>query len=507
MIINNNISALRTNSILSRNNKVLSKHLERLSSGYKINRAADDAAGMAISQKMKTQIRGLEQSSRNGSDGISFIQTAEGALSEVESMLQRIRELCVQAANDTYTDEDRKTIQDEIDNLNDEITRISETTEFNTKILLNGNIDRKTTSSEPKVKVIDMSDGVNISDYKLTVKSDPRQAIFLSDASSNDSSPIKDNEEGEIIINTTVVKINKGDSLEVVYSKIREAGQKEDVTVFPTKDANPTNGTNYETAGYMPTQFGTSTSLVFMSDKLGSSQKVEVQCTNADLATRLGLSTNLVTAVGKDAEVEIDTTTGKGFSSTATTRVDGDKIIITDKSGFELKLQVEHNISGTNFTSDKTINADAQSTPGQDKDSIISILDAGPIVLQLGANEGQDIEVRVPRVDSETLGIKNLNVSIRKKASESIGKANDAINKVSAVRAKLGAYQNRLEHSILNIDETGLNMTEALSRIEDANMALEMSGFTQYNVLVQAGTSMLAQANQRPQHLLTLLQN
>ena len=169
MRINHNISALNTNNILGKNDSALGKSLERLSSGLRINRAADDAAGMAISQKMKTQIAGLNQASRNASDGISIIQTAEGALIEVEEMLQRMRELSVQAANGTSTDDDKAQLQAEVDQLKDEINRISETTEFNTKKLLDGTMDRRSYSNDPGVKLISLSDTVNVQDYKFFV--------------------------------------------------------------------------------------------------------------------------------------------------------------------------------------------------------------------------------------------------------------------------------------------------------------------------------------------------
>ncbi|MFW5667836.1 MAG: flagellar biosynthesis protein FlgL, partial [Acetivibrio ethanolgignens] len=176
MKINHNISALVANGHLRNTNKALDKSLERLSSGYRINRAADDSAGMAISQKMKTQIRGLEQASRNASDGISVIQTAEGALTEVEAMLQRARELSVQAANGTNTPEDREAIQSEIDQLKNEIQRISDDTEFNKKSLLNGDLDRKTHSDNTKVKLVSLSDQVNSQQYKITVTKEGKAA-------------------------------------------------------------------------------------------------------------------------------------------------------------------------------------------------------------------------------------------------------------------------------------------------------------------------------------------
>ena len=174
MRINHNISALKANNQLARTNKLLDASLERLSSGYRINSAADDSAGLAISEKMRTQIAGLEQASRNASDGISVIQTAEGALIEVESMLQRMRELSVQSANGIYTTEDRIAIQAEIDQLNEEITRISETTEFNTMTLLDGNIDRKSFSSNNSVTLISLSDTVSVGDYGIQITQDAR---------------------------------------------------------------------------------------------------------------------------------------------------------------------------------------------------------------------------------------------------------------------------------------------------------------------------------------------
>lgn len=170
MRINHNISALKTNNILGKNNKALEKSLERLSSGYRINCAADDAAGLAISQKMKTQIAGLNQAARNASDGISVIQTAEGALIEVEEMLQRMRELSVQAANGSNTDDDRKALQDEVEQLKAEINRISDTTEFNTKKLLNGTVDRRSYSDNANVKLISLSDTVNVKSYTFEVE-------------------------------------------------------------------------------------------------------------------------------------------------------------------------------------------------------------------------------------------------------------------------------------------------------------------------------------------------
>ena len=217
MRINHNIPALKTNNILGKNNKALEKSLERLSSGYRINRAADDAAGLAISQKMKTQIAGLNQASRNASDGISVIQTAEGALIEVEEMLQRMRELAVQASNGTSTDEDRLQLQAEVDQLKDEINRISETTEFNTKKLLDGTVDRRSYSSDPSVELISLSDSVNVREYKFTPGAEAKKAVVVGGKMTGNTVP-DTKEEYTVTINNQDVKIPKDADLNTVLT-------------------------------------------------------------------------------------------------------------------------------------------------------------------------------------------------------------------------------------------------------------------------------------------------
>jgi len=198
MRINHNMSAIKANTHIGRTDSSLTKSLERLSSGYKINKAADNAAGMAISQKMRTQIRGLNQASTNASDGISVIQTAEGALNEVENMLQRIRELSVQAANGTNTTNDRAAIQAEINQLEEEIDRISDSTEFNTKKLLDGSSDNKSYSDNNSVSLISISDSVETKEYTLSVTQDARQAVLVSDNAA-DTSDISEEEAGRIV--------------------------------------------------------------------------------------------------------------------------------------------------------------------------------------------------------------------------------------------------------------------------------------------------------------------
>jgi flagellin len=480
MKINHNISALKSNIKLQRTNEAMEKSVERLSSGYRINRAADDAAGMAISQKMKTQIRGLDQASRNASDGISVIQTAEGALNEVESMLQRMRELSVQAVNETNTAEDREAIQLEIDNLSAEIDRISEDTEFNTKKLLNGDSDRKTYSRSTKVSIVSASDAVTAKGYKITVTGvGQKEKITAPNEISDSVAPVS----GKITINGETIEIEKGSSIAEVYAQLRDLGSTVNVDIYTTDGAG--DPSTVEQGAY----------LNFESKEAGSARKVEVYCENDALADFLGIDTILKADddnAGKDAEVTLltDEDDASAFSMTATVAADGNKVTISDKNGFEMTVMIDNNA----LDEEDPLEVD------------LTVLDAGPMVLQVGANEEQTVSISIPKVDAESLGIANVNVGNTNDAGQAISLFDKAINTVSSVRAKLGAYENRLEHAISNLDTSNENMTEALSRIEDLDMAEEMSNYTQLNVLSQAGTSMLAQANQMPQNILSLLQ-
>ncbi len=517
MRINHNISALRANNQLGRTNKLLDASLERLSSGYRINSAADDSAGLAISEKMRTQIAGLEQASRNASDGISVIQTAEGALIEVEAMLQRMRELSVQSANGIYTTEDRIAIQAEIDQLSQEITRISETTEFNKMTLLNGNIDRKSYANDNQVNIISLSDSVAAGNYGITIKEDARQAVIFGAVTDftelSAEKKITADQAGSININGESVKIQKGDSVDQVFEKIRNACDSVDISVFAT-DSDDNTSDNLDMAGYTSKPFVEGDHLVFVSKNYGSDKKINIYCDSPDLCKLLGLTIHGASASGYDAEVELSL---KGddpdslYENTATVSIKGSKVTVSDRNNFKMVFEVEPGAAGTDYTDSKITSSVDELVPGSflsplEKSMVLTVLDAGPMDLQIGANEGQTMSVSIPKVTPATLGIDKINLATSNGAQEAIGLLDIAINEVSAIRSKLGAYQNRLEHSISNLDVTAENMTESLSRIEDVDMAEEMAEYTQKNVLAQAGTSMLAQANQRPQTVLSLLQ-
>lgn len=534
MRINHNISALKANNQLARTNKLLDSSLEKLSSGYRINSAADDSAGLAISEKMRTQISGLEQANRNASDGISVIQTAEGALVEVESMLQRMRELAVQSANGTYTTEDRVAIQAEIDQLNEEITRISETTEFNTMTLLDGNIDRKSYSSDNRVNLVALSDTVSVGDYKLTVTQDARQAVVVgaSTVFTGDTTErkIQSDETGSININGESVKILEGETIDEVFEKIRDACDNVSVNVFAADKVNvygdpdadpdpilptePAADANLDMAGYSSEQLVAGDPLVFVSRDYGSKEKINIYCDNPNLCKILGLTIDGARASGYDAKATLtlnSPTSGSLFDNTATVSVNGNKITVSDRNDFKMVFEVQPGTVETEFNDfnvgvTETDPLGPIASSGSDANITVSVLDAGPMDLQIGANEGQLMSIRIPRVTPATLGIDRVNIGTADGAQEAITLLDTAINTVSAIRSKLGAYQNRLEHSISNLDVSSENMTESLSRIEDVDMAEEMASYTQKNVLAQAGTSMLAQANQRPQTILSLLQ-
>jgi len=496
------MSAIKANTSLSKTNTLLDRSLERLSSGSKINRAADDAAGMAISQKMRTQIAGLEKASSNAADGISIIQTAEGALNEVENMLQRIRELSVQAANGTNTTNDRIAIQSEIDQLELEINRISENTEYNTKKILDGSADNKSYSDVSEVTLISISDSVEIKEYSLQVTQDGRQAVLVgADVSASDV--FTEEEEGSIIINGLKVNIREGETMEEFYEELRNACDNINVKAFFSDGNYDASKANDDNAGYTEKKASEGGCLTFVTTAYGSSASLEVYCENELLRDKFGISVDGATAKGVDAQAKL----GDGFAATASISSDGNIITVTDVNSFKMQFQIDAGSADTSFQ-DANLDGTPAGTPAGTAYNVgITVLSAGPIDLQIGATEYQTMTVRIPKVDTTTLEIQNINVCTDEGAQDAITRADAAVTAVSAIRAKLGAYQNRLDHAITNLDLSAENITDAMSRISDTDMAREMTTYTQYNVLSQAGVSMLAQANERPQTILSLLQS
>lgn len=482
MKINHNMSATIANKRLLQSENSLSKSVERLSTGLRINRAADDAAGMAISSKMKTQIRGLGQASRNASDGVSVLDTADGALSEVHNMLQRMRELSVQAANGTNTPDDLKAIQLEIASLREEIDRISKDTEFNTKNLLDGTLDQRVYPDNRGIRRIDISDSVNPDVYTLEVTADAEQAVIEGGQPRSATDTIPAGATGKISINGAQVEIREGENFQEVYEKLRDTAELGGAKLLVVADITDRTG-EPENAGYVPGNIADGGNLVFVSEEYGNNTEMNIKCDNPDLAAFLGISTDNQ-STGSDVEIAISAT-DEGFGTQATILTEGNYVTVTDRNGFEMKFEVEPGTSGT-------VN--------------IEVADLGPMTLQIGANENQTMDVRIPEVSSETLYIDKVNVCTVTGADRAITSFDGAIQKVSEVRSSIGAYQNRLDYAVSSLDLTEENMTQALSRIEDVDMAEEMTEYTKDTILTQAATSVLAQANDLPQQVLQLLQ-
>lgn len=454
MKINHNMSAVIANGKLKVAENRVSTSVERLSSGLRINRAGDDPAGMAISQKMKAQIRGLSRASDNSADGVSVINTADGALAEVHSILGRMRELAVQGANDSNTETDREAVQTEINSLTEEIDRIAATTQFNGVTLLDGNLDYRGYTDVREVSVITYSDSVPAQDYRIRVLQNATQATATSNLP---TTAITSAEEGEIAINGETVKIEAGDSADVVVEKIRSLANRVGISVAADTNAG---------------------TMTYTSSEYGSKSKIEISCENAALAATLGF---VVSPPGEDTQIALE----MGFDNTASYTADGTRVEITDRNGFKIQLDVD---------------STAPEGPVN-----LEIMHIGAMTLQIGANENETMDVKIPPITTYALDIEHMNYLSHEGCEKAIASLDGATATISAVRAGLGAYENRLEHTISNLDVTEENMTSAMSRIEDVDMAEEMSEYTAANVIQQAGISVLSQANDVPQMVLQLL--
>lgn len=462
MRINTNMSALRSCYQLNKANDRLSASLERLSSGYKINSAEDSPVGAAMSQKMKTQLKGLDRAVQNASDGISVVETAEGALTEVVDMVQRMRELAIQGANGTMSAQDRQSIMDEIEQLQDEIDRISSDTEYNTRGLINGELARRSYTNIPGVKVSSISDSVVAGRYELQIQAEATYATIVSSAINIPTTGIET--DGTITVNGENVAIEKGDTIDMVLEKIKSVADLSDISV------------NYD-----------GTSITFVSDIPGSNYPITLNCTQ-ELADKLGINMTMK-AEGEDAKVTPDMANAFKFPASTTVEVDGNNIVLSASGGFEMRVSVDEGTIGA--TGSRVI---------------VTALDIGTMVIQMGANEGQVMDINIPEVSCTAMGIDKLNLHTEAGCDRAIKMCDDALSYISTVRSKLGAYNNRMEHAIRSLEVTNENMTAALSRIEDADMAQEMTTYTSQNVITQAANSMLAQANQMPEKVLQLLQ-
>lgn len=498
MKINQNISAVIVNDQLLRNENSLSASVERLSSGIKFNNAKDNPSGMAISFKMQAQINALNRASLNATDGSSMVETVDDSIGQMTEVLQRMRELCVQAANETNTPEDVAAIQKEIDELKKEVDRISTDTEFNGQKLLDGTLDRRTyvtdaagNSMFDKVSNIIVSDEVQADFYDMDLIIAPKHEVKRSTGTTGTGTggTVGREQAGIIVINDVKVTIKEGMTPKEVYTSLRDAGEKGRVKVFATDNVqSPIDDKNLENQGFGEKAGGYtafSDTLAFVSKDYGDG-KLSILCDNPDLIQLLGLDANTMqTSPGSDAVVEIDPAQGN-FSAQAVSKSDGNRVTITDKSGFEISLEIRADTALGKFN--------------------LEVTDLGTLQLQIGANEDQELAVRVPVLNTKSLYIDDLDVNERHGADRGIAKADVAISIVSAARSKMGAYENRLDYAIGSLDAAEENMTNAISRLGDVDMADEMTVYTNKNVLTQASISVLAQANDLPQQVLSLLQ-
>ena len=457
MIINHNIASLNTYRQLTANNANGAKSLEKLSSGLRINRAGDDAAGLAISEKMRGQIRGLDQAGRNAQDGISLIQTAEGGLNETHSILQRMRELAVQSATDTNTDADRGEIQKEMNQLISEIDRIGNSTEFNTKKLLDG------------------GSGVKLSATNTTVSNLQGTADTVAGAVTITAA------------NTAMATIAQkaGGSVAFVAELSAAAALNADATIG-------IGGINYSftTAG-------------------GDTIQDVLDAINADTATH-GAIASFTSATGLILKA---TGAGSSYGVNITAAGTGDlldavNLVVSNTKGVNAtntELGGSYESAGNHIRVTSGNNKGLEFDLTADADVIINISSNNSLSFQVGANANQSMSVSVNDMRSSALSVNGINVSTKAGGNSAITVIDSAIATVSTERAKLGSLQNRLEHTINNLGTTSENLTASESRVRDVDMAKEMMNFTKNNILTQAATAMLAQANQAPQGVLQLL--
>ena len=395
MKVNYNVSAMVANNALQRNDKLLSESLGRLSSGLKITNAKDNPSGLAMSRRMNSQIEGLGVANNTSKDAISIVQVADGSLSEIHEVLQRMSQLAIQASNGTLTDSDREAIQSEVTLLKEEIERMAETTQFNGQSILDGSFDYRgyatvgndpsTAETNPNVKMVSYSDIVEAGSYQIS----GIDVSFM-------------NLTGTTGVDKKGIFFENGSESNISVKKILEDGSMVD---------------------YMP----------------------------------------------------------NGMTAT----VNEDVLTLQDATGKKIQLQIDETFSGS-------VNLELTGT--------------GAMTMQVGANEGQTLDIRIEKISLTTLGLYNVDVSNETGAREAIESVKNAITQISGIRSRLGAYQNRLEHTVSNLDITVENMTAAYSRIMDVDMAEEMTTYSTQQVLSQAGISMVAQANERPSQVLQLLQ-
>ncbi|HBV81620.1 MAG TPA: hypothetical protein DEB74_02215 [Lachnospiraceae bacterium] len=615
MRINYNVSSIIARNALNNNDKRVAASTQKLSSGYKISSAADNAAGLAIARKMNAQIRSLQQANRNANDGLSIVNTADGAMAEMHDIMQRMNELAIQSANGTNAESDREMIQKEIDQLVGEIDRIASTTQFNAQSLLDGSFAFKSYTNAENIKVKSYSEGVASGTYaigKLTYyhyedtttkykveeieqKDTDGKVVNVSYSSSKVS--VTQNERYEVdnekdnVLNSLVTSASIGNYTSIDQIKAFPDGSKvliedENIVIkaqndfeikIKVNDREPLGEVTTSTVSNtvtLPT--GTTTGVASIKkeyDKTITGSSSTVTTTSYSAVTtyrniavtgpngkRYDISEinffNNVDSNGnslndRSAQIYTDFKDDKGrglrddfveyfkeknpgcsidieevkYSETPPPGNFSIKYTATDgktnekesiEAAFSLyQEQNEHGVlmetqkklEDYKYSETMTTRTKYEIGKGTVEDCItLDVTGMGAMIVQVGANEGQYMELEFPALTAEDLGLGKVDLTTEESARLSIDMIGDAINQLSSVRAKIGAYANRLEHTITNLDTSEENITSAYSRIMDVDMATEMTEYSTVQVLVQASTSMLAQANERPQQVLQLLQ-
>ena len=511
MRIQHNIAALNSYRNLTGNNNAVSKNLEKLSSGYRINRAGDDAAGLAISEKMRAQITGLNTAQKNAQDGVSLVQTAEGAMTEVHSMLNRMVELADQSANGTYADEvDRENLQKEISSLKEEIDRIADSTNFNGINLLDGSL------STGKLPTFTGLDGLTKTDiaatgnktdltmgtatiaqaktYSMTFNyTDANGAAkekTIKLTAKDDSTLVDANGIEYTTMQTNATEAEMAKAFAGALSADSEIGDQFTVTAdqgklsFTSKATGSTGGSKVLSA---TTKFDTTESTLTAKQKAGEDAKVEYDFQNMEKDKVFSVN----------GEKFVFATAGKQFGSDVNVLEIANAKPTTDEVG-----KMAGMIANKLGLSDEQVKDDGT------KITFSASVGNGGLTLQIGdtADKFNQMTVSVGDMHAKALGISDIDISTQAGAKAAVDKIKSAINSVSSTRGDLGAIQNRLEHTINNLSVSAENMTAAESRIRDVDMANEMMAYTKNNILVQSSQAMLAQANQLPQGVLQLLQ-
>lgn len=538
MVVQHNLNAINANNKMNINVSGTKKATEKLSSGYQINRAGDNAAGLAISEKMRSQIRGLSQATKNANDGISLIQTAEGGLNETHSILQRMRELAVQSANGTYQDDtDREAIQLEVDALKSEIDRIASSTEYNGMKLLDGSLGGSSAVTEFGAKYGVVAAEGNGLDGAILTSNFGGVSVTVDDKASGKGGEnavwdatgktltlnlvagetYSQKQIDDIVANATQTKAATGAPADIgltlkngVYTAT--AADTTGVTLAGTRSSSTATDVKALTGDTKSTGLGSADSIQFIANTYGTSfdTKMAAKITVAtDVAPgKESVTVTKAATANAAAEIKLSLATGKTYT-------EDDIADILKAAGYDYSVKLTDSQSPDGDKDGKILfnvkdatGIDVAITDGQGVGKDVVPTTGKGLTFQIGANgvEDQRVTLNVNDMSSSAIGVASADVSTQDAANKAIDMVDAAVKTVSMQRAGLGALQNRLEYTVNNLTTTNENLTAAESQIRDTDMATEMINYTKNNILQQASQAMLAQANQQPQAILQLLQ-